>query len=52
MDEKELSNIFISQLKAIKYRLPRQHVIELLSRLQRILAAIQSYLGKGETDGV
>ncbi len=53
MSEEELSNIFVAQMKAIKYRLPKQHVLNLLERLQKILAAVESYLGKkGDEDGV
>jgi len=51
MSEEELSNIFIAQMKAIKYRLPKQHILQLLDRIQKILTAVESYLGKGEEDG-
>lgn len=53
MNEEELSNIFIAQLKAIKYRLPVRHSLELLRRLQIVLSAIESYLGKeDQKDGI
>ena len=51
MSEEELSNIFIAQMKAIKHRLPRNHVLNLLDRIQKILSAVESYLGKEEENG-
>jgi hypothetical protein len=50
MEEEELANIFVSQMKAIKYRLPVKHSLELLRRLQIILSAIRDYLGRSEGD--